>query len=698
MEKRSKRNVFIGLLGAGIFGAGPLLAALPGAAVQPPNTGKPVAGTSPAMAMWTNEVPTPPNIDLTAGGAQTLREIPGTHSFGTTATGTDVRVPSFAYLPDGESPGTGGPFGAAGPYLGPTLEVQRGNPVDLTVINDLRNVTNPMGAFQDTTIMAATTLDNYFPRTATHLHGGHVQDDADGGPMETYRASPTGGSATNPTYQTTNGTYTVDNSATTSAGNVTAPDTTVSASTPDISLKGTPGQYKYHYANDQEAAGLWYHDHALGQTRFNPYGGLAGHYIVRDNNDTGRRRRAASNLSPIGLPTGEYEVPLVFQDKQFTPAGTAYYQPPPPPGAQHPMWIPESFGDVPTVNGLAWPKKTVGQGLYRFRLLNGSNARAYNFSLVDPKNQNKTAPVPVWQVGSDGGLLKTPAQVGSKQLPKLLLMPGERADVVIDFSAALPGQTFMLTNDAPTPYPAGPTAVRRGGVPMPNVMQFAVSAPAAAGVTPALNPPKGPAPTALPGDAPAVAVPPPPAPATALPPCRDPQHRSRGRYRLHPDRVPQRGTRRGGLPRRGVAEQHQLRLQPCHGAGIAADGPDAATGRSRSGTGSRRTEGRHHGGVADREHHRRCPSDSPAPVAVPDPPEAIGQRGEVPRCREPGPPAVHQRWGRCRVAGGFDPRRGGDAERRCKPASGSHPVPRQAGHPARTERAGLEGHCSRDAR
>lgn len=213
----------------------------------------------------------------------------------------------------------------------------------------------------------------------------------------------------------------------------------------------TPGNTRlYEYSNNQEAGIFWYHDHALGITRLNVVAGLAGFYLLRDAEDTGD----AGNS--IGLPSGIYEVPLVIQDRSFNADGSLFYPPAP--------WVPEFFGDVATVNGKAWPNLNVDRALYRFRILNGSNARFYRLKLSGKK-------MSIIQIGSDGGLFNAPVQ-----LPELLLAPGERADVLIDFRAAAPGDLITLTNDAPVPYPNGKKRARAGGVPLPEIMQFTITA------------------------------------------------------------------------------------------------------------------------------------------------------------------------------------------------------------------------------
>jgi FtsP/CotA-like multicopper oxidase with cupredoxin domain len=132
------------------------------------------------------------------------------------------------------------------------------------------------------------------------------------------------------------------------------------------------------------------------------------------------------------------------------------------------QWPVEFLGDVATVNGKAWPNLNVDRTVYRFRIVNGSNARTYNLKLSS--NQ------PIIQIGTDGGMLNAPVQ-----LSRLLLSPGERADVLLDFSSSLPGDKIVLENEAASPFPFGRVnAVLNFNFPLPEIMQFTVNAGAAA--------------------------------------------------------------------------------------------------------------------------------------------------------------------------------------------------------------------------
>ncbi len=196
----------------------------------------------------------------------------------------------------------------------------------------------------------------------------------------------------------------------------------------------------YTYPNQQEPTTLWYHDHALGITRLNVYAGLAGFYLLRDG-----KKGENHCLHPerkLKLPRGKYEIPIVIQDRMFNTDGSLLF---PNVGVNpdiHPYWVPEFFGDTIMVNGKVWPNLDVDRHQYRFRVLNGSNARFYNLKLSNGME--------FIQIGTDGGFLPKPVRLTS-----LLLAPGERADILIDFSNTAPGTSIILQNDAKAPFPDG---------------------------------------------------------------------------------------------------------------------------------------------------------------------------------------------------------------------------------------------------
>ena len=212
----------------------------------------------------------------------------------------------------------------------------------------------------------------------------------------------------------------------------------------------------YTYPNQQQPTTLWYHDHTLGITRLNVYAGLAGFYLLRDC-ETGKNGHFNPE-SELKLPTGKYEIPIVIQDRMFNTDGSLLFNNVGVNPDIHPYWVPEFFGDTIMVNGKVWPNLDVKRRQYRFRVLNGSNARFYNLKMSNGME--------FIQIGSDGGYLPKPVTLTS-----LLLAPAERADILIDFSKITPGTSIIMLNDAKAPFPDGES-------PDPNtvgqIMQFSV--------------------------------------------------------------------------------------------------------------------------------------------------------------------------------------------------------------------------------
>lgn len=267
-----------------------------------------------------------------------------------------------------------------------------------------------------------------------HLHGGEVQSTSDGHPDAWFTINGKHG----PTY----------NTARRAKGGNTA---------------------VFVYPNEQPPTTLWYHDHALGITRLNVMSGLAGFYLLRDPTD---------EVAPL-LPSGKYEIPLVIQDRIFLEDGSMYF---PSDGNNpdvHPYWQPEFFGNTIMVNGKVWPNLNVDKGQYRLRLLDGSNARFYTLSFYEKDGEDSMGNplgygdlIPFTQIGSDGGYLKS-AVYG---LEALTIAPGERADILVDFSGLETGTKVILTNTADAPFKGGAP----GGNPadpktVGQIMQFTVT-------------------------------------------------------------------------------------------------------------------------------------------------------------------------------------------------------------------------------
>jgi spore coat protein A len=176
----------------------------------------------------------------------------------------------------------------------------------------------------------------------------------------------------------------------------------------------------FYYPNDQDAATLWYHDHAMGITRLNLFAGLIGTFLIRDEVE-----------QSLNLPAHERDIPLMLYDRSFDPGGQLCY---PVSGDPAAPWVPEFYGNTILCNGRIYPYLEVMPARYRLRLINAANTRFFNLSLSNG--------APLLQIGSDSGLLPAPVAQSALQL-----FPAERADVLVDFSAHA-GERIYLHNQA----------------------------------------------------------------------------------------------------------------------------------------------------------------------------------------------------------------------------------------------------------
>ena len=179
-----------------------------------------------------------------------------------------------------------------------------------------------------------------------------------------------------------------------------------------------------HYPNRQDAATLWYHDHAMGIERLNQYAGLLGCFFVRDDVE-----------DALGLPKGRYELPLVLCDRFLYADGQLRY---PTSGDPAAPWVSEVYGDASLVNGKLYPYVDVEPRSYRIRVVNASNARVYTLSLAG--EDDRPHPHGLHQIGSDQGLLSAPVPLTS-----VTLAPAERADLLVDLHG-LAGRSVVLWN------------------------------------------------------------------------------------------------------------------------------------------------------------------------------------------------------------------------------------------------------------
>jgi FtsP/CotA-like multicopper oxidase with cupredoxin domain len=209
------------------------------------------------------------------------------------------------------------------------------------------------------------------------------------------------------------------------------------------------------YPNDQLATALWYHDHAMAITAFNVMSGLAGMYLIRDDEE-----------DALGLPHGPHEVPLIISDRNLDTDANGnltgellhkvQFLPPPNPENRTLPFL----GPFTLVNGVIWPHLDVDARWVRFRMLNASNFRFYQFELRDENNVPITGALHL--IGTDSGLLGKPVA-----LDRLTLAPAERADILINFGA-FRGKRLRLVNTRTPPFEPGTTT------PNLDVMQFRV--------------------------------------------------------------------------------------------------------------------------------------------------------------------------------------------------------------------------------
>jgi len=229
--------------------------------------------------------------------------------------------------------------GYNGIFPGPTIKAMRGRPTRVRFINKLQTP------------------------VVTHLHGGHTPSDSDGWPTDVIL--PAGDLLPATSMQLD---HTGDTGQLTQAS-------------------ASKYEHNYTYPNDRRAATLWYHDHTMGASGQNVYMGLAGFYLVEDEEERS-----------LPLPRGRYDIPLMLCARQFNNDGSFRYNPHGHAGAD---------GDIILVNGAPWPALRVERRRYRFRILNASNATTFTLALSSGQR--------FVQIATDGGLMARPVEVPSKQ-------------------------------------------------------------------------------------------------------------------------------------------------------------------------------------------------------------------------------------------------------------------------------------------
>ena len=276
-------------------------------------------------------------------------------------------------------------WGYDGMLPGPTFVARYGEPILVRIENDLPRDHVGFGS----------------PEISTHLHNGHTPSESDGFPGDYYSRDKYG-----PTL-TRAGRFKDHHYPNKLSNSADFPDT-------DGDPEGALGT-------------LWYHDHRMEFTGPNVYRGLAGFYLVFDGLDTGDEKDTRPGALRLPSGVGEYDIPLLFQDKSFDSGGYLYFN----------QFDPEGIvGEKFLVNGKIQPYFSVARRKYRFRALNGSSLRFFQFYLV-----HEGVDQSFHHIANDGNLLSAPVLTD-----RLRLTPAERGDVVVDFSKFPLGSKVYVVN------------------------------------------------------------------------------------------------------------------------------------------------------------------------------------------------------------------------------------------------------------
>ena len=278
-------------------------------------------------------------------------------------------------------------WGYDGIVPGPTFVARYGEPILVRIYNEL-----PAGA-----------VGFGSPEISTHMHNLHLPSESDGFAGDYFSPTKYGPTLTAP------GSYQDHHYVNCYAGYDAYPAT-----------NGDP----------REALGtLWYHDHRMDFTAPNVYKGLAGMYLLFDDLDSGDENDPNTNALRLPSGVGKYDIPLVFNDKQFDSSGHLYFD----------QFDTEGFlGNKFCVNGKIQPYFNVERRKYRFRLLDGGPSRLYEFYLTTSNGTNQT----FTYIANDGNLLPAPLRT----MRRVAMSPAERADIVIDFSQYETGTKLYIVN------------------------------------------------------------------------------------------------------------------------------------------------------------------------------------------------------------------------------------------------------------
>ncbi len=301
-------------------------------------------------------------------------------------------------------------WGYDGTFPGPTLIARAGEPMVVRFYNDLVDTTYGFGS----------------PEISTHLHNAHAASESDG-----YAASYYSKTKFGPTITRAGAFY-------------------------DNHYPNCYSGYDLSFSTNgdsRECLGtMWYHDHRDGFTGANVYRGLAGFYLMFDSIDSGSETDGSPAALRLPSGVGQYDIPLLFSDPKFDSSGMRIFD----------QFDVDGFlGNKYAVNGKIQPYFSVARRKYRFRFLNGSPARFYEFYLV-----SGTVDQSCYLIATDGNLLPSPLIV-----TKVRMAPAERADLVIDFSKYPIGSKLYIVNRMVQTSGKGPDGVQSPG---DQVMQFSV--------------------------------------------------------------------------------------------------------------------------------------------------------------------------------------------------------------------------------
>lgn len=208
------------------------------------------------------------------------------------------------------------------------------------------------------------------------------------------------------------------------------------------------GSYTYEFEVRNRAGSYWFHPHPHGRTGYQTYQGLAGLFIVSDEEE-----------QALDLPRDEQDIPLVIQDRSFDADNQLAYMANGMGGMMDQMM--GFLGDHILVNGRPDYQLPVATRAYRLRLYNGSNSRIYKLAWSNG--------MPMTVIGTDGGLLAQPVEK-----PYVTLGPAERVELWADFRHEVVGSELTLQSLAFSGVEAG---MMMGNMPMQTMMGMSTALP-----------------------------------------------------------------------------------------------------------------------------------------------------------------------------------------------------------------------------